>query len=175
MSTSRCAARWGSCCARHGRMLPELVAQLEAAGQATITTRAALEWAMRPAGHPQECAARLSVARGFARYLRALDGISEVPPTDLLPSCRRRLAPHLYSGEDIAALMAATATIHSAFRAATYRTLIGLLAVTGMRIGEAIALDQADVDLAAGGRDRARRQVRRRARTAPARHDAARA
>ena len=135
---------------RPGRMLPDLVAHLEAGGQATITTRAALEWAMRPAGHPQECAARLSVARGFARYLRALDGISEVPPTDLLPSCRRRLAPHLYSGEDIAALMAATATIHSAFRAATYRTLIGLLAVTGMRIGEAIALDQADVDLAAG-------------------------
>jgi integrase/recombinase XerD len=135
---------------RPGRMLPDLIAHLEATGQATITTRAALEWAMRPAGHPQECAVRLSVARGFARYLRALDGISEVPPADLLPSCRRRLAPHLYSGEDIAALMAATATIHSPFRAATHRTLIGLLAVTGMRIGEAIALDRDDVDLAAG-------------------------
>lgn len=81
---------------RPGRMLPDLVAHMERAGQATITTRAALEWAMRPTGHPQECAARLSVARGFARHLRALDGISEVPPTDLLPSCRRRLAPHLY-------------------------------------------------------------------------------
>ncbi len=135
---------------RPGRMLPDLVAHLESAGQATITTRAALEWAMRPAGHPQECAARLSVARGFARHLRALDGISEVPPTDLLPSCRRRLAPHLYSDEDIAALLAATATIHFPFRAATHRTLIGLLAVTGMRIGEAIGLDQGDVDLAAG-------------------------
>jgi integrase len=135
---------------RPGRMLPDLVAHLESAGQATITTRAALEWAMRPAGHPQECAARLSVARGFARHLRALDGISEVPPADLLPSGRRRLAPHLYSDEDIAALMAATATIHSPFRAATHRTLIGLLAVTGMRIGEAIALDEGDVDLAAG-------------------------
>jgi integrase/recombinase XerD len=135
---------------RPGRMLPDLVAHLEAGGQATITTRAALEWAMRPAGHPQECAARLSVARGFARHLCALDGISEVPPEDLLPSCRRRLAPHLYSEADIAALMAATATIHSPFRAATHRTLIGLLAVTGMRIGEAIALDQGDVDVAAG-------------------------
>lgn len=135
---------------RPGRMLPDLVAHMERAGQATITTRAALEWAMRPTGHPQECAARLSIARGFARYLRALDGISEVPPADLLPSCRRRLAPHLYSDQDIAALMAATATIHSPFRAATHRTLIGLLAVTGMRIGEAIGLDQGDADLAAG-------------------------
>ncbi len=135
---------------RPGRMLPDLVAHLESAGQATITTSAALEWAMRPAGHPQECAARLSIARGFARYLRALDGISEVPPTDLLPSCRRRLAPHLYSDQDIAALMTATATIHSPFRAGTHRALIGLLAVTGMRIGEAIALDQGDVDFAAG-------------------------
>jgi integrase/recombinase XerD len=135
---------------RPGRMLPDLVAHLEAAGQTTVTTRAALEWAMRPAAHPQECAARLSIARGFAGYLRTLDGVSEVPPTDLLPSCRRRRAPHLYSDQDIAALMAATATIHSPFRAATHRTLIGLLAVTGMRIGEAIGLDRDDVDFAAG-------------------------
>jgi len=135
---------------RPGRILPDLVAHLEASGQTAITTRAALEWATRPAGHPQECADRLSIARGFARHLRALDGTSEVPPTDLLPGCRRRLAPHIYSDRDIAALMAATATIHSPFRAATHRTLIGLLAVTGMRIGEAIALDQGDVDLAAG-------------------------
>lgn len=135
---------------RPGRMLPDLVAHLESVGQETITTSAALEWAMRPAAHPQECAARLSIARGFARYMRALDGISEVPPTDLLPSCRRRLAPHLYSDQDITALMAATTTIYSPFRAATHRTLIGLLAVSGMRIGEAIALDQGDVDFAAG-------------------------
>ncbi len=135
---------------RPGRMLPDLVAYLEAAGETTITTRTALEWAMRPAAHPQECAARLSIARGFARYLRALDGVSEVPPTDLLPSFKRRLAPHIYSDAEIAALMAATATIHSPFRAATHHTLIGLLAVTGMRIGEAIALDHGDVDLDAG-------------------------
>jgi len=72
---------------RHGRMLPDLVAHLEAAGLATITTSAALEWATRPPGHPQEWASRLSVARGFARYLSTLDGIAEVPPTDLLPGC----------------------------------------------------------------------------------------
>jgi integrase/recombinase XerD len=93
---------------------------------------------------------RLSVARGFAKYLRALDGITEVPPADLLPSCRRRLAPYLYSEQQIAAMMAATAGIYFPQRGASYRTLIGLLAVTGMRIGEAIALDRHDVDLITG-------------------------
>jgi integrase/recombinase XerD len=92
----------------------------------------------------------LSVARGFARYLRTLDGTCEVPPADLLPGCRRRLAPYLYSEAEVAALMAATAAIYFPQRGATYRALIGLLAVTGMRIGEAIALDRDDVDLAAG-------------------------
>jgi len=135
---------------RHGRMLPDLVAYLEAAGLATITTSAALEWAMLPAGHPQEWASRLSVARGFARYLKTLDETCEVPLADLLPSHRRRLAPHLYSGEEIAALMTATEAIYFPQRGATYRTLIGLLAVTGMRIGEAIALNRDDVDLTAG-------------------------
>lgn len=135
---------------RHGRMLPHLVAYLEAAGLATITTSAALEWATLPAGHPQEWASRLSVARGFARYLNTLDSTAEVPPNDLLPSHRRRLAPHMYSDQQIVALMTATETIHFPQRGATYRTLIGLLAVTGMRIGEAIALDRDDVDLEAG-------------------------
>lgn len=136
--------------ARHGRMLPDLVAYLEAAGLATITTSATLEWATLPAGHPQEWASRLSVARGFARYLSALDPAAEVPPTDLLPSHGRRLAPYVYSDEQIAALMAATEAIHFPQRGATYRTMIGLLAVTGMRIGETIALDREDVDLKAG-------------------------
>jgi integrase len=135
---------------RHGRMLPDLVAYLEAAGLATITTSATLEWATLPGGHPQEWASRLSVARGFARYLSTLDSAAEVPPTDLLPSRRRRLAPHVYTDQQIVALMTATEAIHFPQRGATYRTLIGLLAVTGMRIGEAIALDRDDVDFEAG-------------------------
>ena len=135
---------------RHGRLLPDLVAYLDAAGEATVTTRLALEWATQPAGHPQEWAVRLSIARGFARYLRTLDGRAEVPPADLLPGCRRRPAPYLYSDAEIAALMAATETLHFPLSRATYRTLIGLLAVSGMRIGEAIGLDRSDVDLAAG-------------------------
>jgi len=81
---------------RHGRLLPDLVAYLAAAGETTVTTRLALQWATQPAGHPQEWAARLSIARGFARYLHTLDGLAEVPPTDLLPHCRRRPTPYLY-------------------------------------------------------------------------------
>lgn len=136
--------------ARHGRLLPDLVAHLEAAGETTVTIASALEWATQPAGHPQEWAVRLSIARGFARYLRTLDGRAEVPPTDLLPRCRRRPTPYLYCEAEIAALMAATATLRFPLGRATYRTLIGLLAVSGMRVGEAIALDRADVDPAAG-------------------------
>jgi integrase len=135
---------------RHGRLLPGLVAYLDAAGETTVTTRLALEWATQPAGHPQEWAVRLSIARGFARYLQTLDGRAEVPPTDLLPRCRRRPTPCLYSDAEIVALMTATETLHFALTRATYRTLIGLLAVSGIRVGEAIALDRSDVDLDAG-------------------------
>jgi integrase/recombinase XerD len=135
---------------RHGRLLPDLVAYLHAAGEATVRTRLVLEWATQPAGHPQEWAVRLSIARGFARYLRTLDGRAEVPPADLLPRCRRRPAPYLYSDAEITALMAATGTLHFPLTRATYRTLIGLLAVSGMRVGEAIGLDRSDVDFATG-------------------------
>lgn len=135
---------------RHGRLLPDLVAYLSAAGETTVTTRLALEWATQPAGHPQEWAVRLSIARGFARYLRTLDGRAEVPPADVLPRCRRRPAPYLYADGDIAALLQATEKLRFPLGRATYRTLIGLLAVSGMRIGEAISLDRGDVDFQTG-------------------------
>jgi integrase len=135
---------------RHARLLPALVEHLQAAGQTTVTTALAVEWAARPAGRLHECTARLQVARGFARYLRTLDGIAEVPPTRLLAPCPSRRIPYLYTEQQIASLLDATSILRPAFRAATYRTLLGLLAVTGMRVGEAIALDRPDVDLHAG-------------------------
>jgi integrase len=135
---------------RHGRLLPDLVAYLDAAGAATVTIRLALEWATQPAGHPREWEVRLSIARGFARYLRTVDGSAEVPPADLLPRCRRRPTPFLYSDAEIAALLAATDTLHLPLTRATYRTLLGLLAVSGMRVGEAIGLDRPDVDFQTG-------------------------
>jgi integrase/recombinase XerD len=135
---------------RHGRLLPDLVAYLDAAGETTVTTRVALQWATEPAGHSQEWAVRLSIVRGFARYLRTLDGRAEVPSVDVLPRCRRRPIPHLYSDAEIVALLAATERLHFPLTRATYRTLIGLLAVSGMRVGEVIGLDRDDVDLATG-------------------------
>ena len=131
---------------RHGRLLPRLVGYLEHAGAATVTTELALAWATQPEGHPDESAKRLSVARGFARYLQTLDSNAEVPAADLLARQQRRASPYLYSYADVVALMAATSTLRFPLRSATYRTLIGLLAVTGMRVGEAIGLVRDDLD-----------------------------
>jgi len=131
---------------RHGRLLPHLVGYLERAGAATVTTELALAWATQSEGHPDESAKRLSVARGFARYLQTLDSNAEVPAADLLARQQRRASPYLYSDADVVALMAATSTLRFPLRSATYRTLIGLLAVTGMRVGEAIGLVRDDLD-----------------------------
>lgn len=136
--------------ARHGRLLPQLAAYLEQAGTSTLTTQLALAWATSLEGHPDEWAIRLSIARGFARWLKALDPATEIPPTDVLPRRRRRPNPYLCGDQDIAALMEATVTLRFPFRRATYRTLIGLLAVTGVRVGEAIALDRDDIDWTGG-------------------------
>jgi len=95
-------------------------------------------------------ASRLSAVRGFVAYLHALDDAHQVPPADLCPNRPARATPYLYSEQQIAALMAATVILRGRLRQATYRTLIGLLAVTGMRVGEAIRLDRDDVDLAHG-------------------------
>jgi integrase len=95
-------------------------------------------------------AARLTVARGFAAHLHAIDPRHELVPTDLLPARRYRTTPYLYTDAEVAALMAAAAMLDTRHRSATYGTLIGLLAVTGMRVGEAIRLDQGDLDTDAG-------------------------
>jgi len=132
-------------------LLSGLVSYLEDAGAATVTAELATAWALQPAGaRPGYLSKRLTVARGFARHLQAFDPAAEVPPAGLAGPGPRRPAPYLYSGEDIGALMAAAARLKPALRAATYQTLVGLLAVTGMRVGEAISLDRGDVDLGDG-------------------------
>lgn len=81
---------------------------------------------------------------------KAVDPAAEVPAVELLRWRRPRTLPYIYTTEQIAALMGATASLGRPHRAATFRTLIGLLAVSGMRIGEAIRLDCGDVDLGTG-------------------------
>ncbi|MGB8384025.1 MAG: tyrosine-type recombinase/integrase [Dermatophilaceae bacterium] len=108
-----------------------------------------MAWAMLPADAlPSWWAARLRVVRGFARHAKAFDPDTQIPPVGLLPSRNRRAVPYLYSDAEVGALMALTASLQPTLHAATYRTLIGLLAVTGMRLGEVIRLDRSDLDTA---------------------------
>ncbi len=131
-----------------GRQLEGFVAFLEQAGAERITTGLALEWARLPtAAHPHYWRQRLTIVRGFARYLATLDPASEVPATDLLPASRPRLTPHIYTDAELVALMTAAGGLRPPLRGARHQTLIGLLAVTGMRPCEALALDRHDVDL----------------------------
>lgn len=133
---------------RPGRLLAQFVAHCEAIGAETVTTELALSWATLPTSASQSWhAARLSVVRGFARYLALFEQRTEVPPPDLLPNRSSRACPYLYSTDEVVALMDAAGTLPSPLRRATFFTLIGLLYVTGMRIGEALRLDRDDVDL----------------------------
>jgi integrase/recombinase XerD len=134
-----------------GNLLADFVEYLERAGSATITRELALAWATEPLGvQPYRHKARLQVVRGFARYLHALDPAHEVPPADLLAYRRQRPEPRCYSEAQIAALAKAAGSLRPPLRAATYRTLFGVLAATGLRVGEAIRLDRDDVELERG-------------------------
>jgi integrase len=130
-----------------GLYLPEFVAFLAAHRRSVITTDLALRWAKQPATSlPVSWAERLGAIRGFARYHRALDPRTEVPPSDLIPRGGRRPRPYIYTGREIVTLMQAARRLSYPLQAATYETVIGLLAATGMRIGEARALDDGDID-----------------------------
>jgi integrase len=133
---------------RDGEMLPHFVGYLEKRRITTVTTVAAIAWATEPRdAHPNWWRQRLAVVRGFAKYMLSLDRRTEVPALDHLPAhAGVRSTPYVYSAEDITALLSATETLRAPLRIVTYRTLLGLVAVTGMRIGEAIALDDRDFD-----------------------------
>jgi integrase/recombinase XerD len=130
-----------------GRMLLEFADRLDHTGQVTITVAAAVAWASEPsnttAAHRQR---RLGVVRGFARYLAAFDPACQVPPPGLLPARAHRPTPYHYSAEEIAALVHAAGTIAAPLHAATMQALIALIAASGLRVGEALALDRGDVD-----------------------------
>ena len=132
------------------------MAYLDARGLPTVTIEAALAWAQQAPASPRGRvstieARRMTAARGFARYLSGIDPATQVPPLGLMPHRARWRQPFIYTTADISTLLeAARNTIASPLRAATYQTLIGLLASSGMRIGEAIKLDRADIDWAQG-------------------------
>jgi integrase len=133
---------------RHQKLLAQFADYLDGIEAAQVTVENAVAWARLPTnGSVRWWASRLSIARGFAIYLHTLDPAHQVPPADVLPYRSHRATPYLYSDQDIRALITAAGTLRFPLRAATYKTLIGLLAVTGMRIGEAISLDCDDLDL----------------------------
>ena len=133
---------------RHGRLLPDFAEFCARRGEQHVTIDTAVAWARLPAeASPTWSAERLRIVRVFARWLHALDPASEVPPTGLWAVPVRRPAPYLYSPAEVAALMAAARAEPHPLRAATFEALIGLLAVTGMRGGEAMGLDRHDLDL----------------------------
>jgi integrase len=136
--------------ARPEKLLAQFAGYLEQAGADTVTTEHALAWAVLPGGHPSWHAYRLAVARGFAAWLRTTDPAAEIPPAGLIPSRKPRATPYLYTDDEVAALITAAGRLRTPLRTATYQVLTGLLAATGMRVGEAIALDRGDADLDAG-------------------------
>lgn len=132
---------------REGHLLPRFVDFLEGSGSPFITAPLALAWATQPDEVKTNWwATRLCFVRGFARYLHTLDPRTQVPPSELLVRGPNRSVPYLYSDEEVRALMKEASILAGVIRPFTYATLIGLLAATGLRVGEAIALDQKDLD-----------------------------
>jgi len=137
----------------HASALPRFIAFLDAKGAEFVTTELALDWAQEPRqATPAHHAKRLCMVRGFARYLQANDTRTQVPPEGLLPGRPQRAQPYIYSNEEILGLIREASRLQpsGALRPHTYSTVFGLLAVTGMRVSEVMALDRADVDLTQG-------------------------
>ena len=129
-------------------LLERFVEFMERAGAERITSELTVMWAMLPQdAHPHRWGQRLTIVRVFARYVATLDPDSEIPSVDLLPARRPRVAPYIYSPEEITALMKAAGQLTPPVRAGLFGTVIGLLASTGLRLGEALGLDRHDVDL----------------------------
>lgn len=127
-------------------VLRDLAVWLDEQGSGVLTADLVLAWAQaRPTSSPNRQRQRLTIARLFAEYLSAVDPRTEVPPAELLPARYHRTAPYISSDAEISALMTAARSLEPPLKAATYETLIGLLACTGLRYGEAAGLDRGDV------------------------------
>lgn len=134
------------------RHLHTFVDYAEAENASYITTELALRWAQLPTRvQPATRAARLACVRRFAAWRSATDRRTQVPPEGLLPHRYRRKPPYIYSDDEIDRVVLTAGELASpkGLRARTYSTLFALLAVTGMRVSEAVNLDRNDVDLEA--------------------------
>jgi len=148
----RLRRRLGHDLADAARQLQSFVAYLERIGAEAITVQAAVDWVQEVAADPTSSVwpRRMTAARGFARHMAGIDPRTEVPPLGLFPSRQRWAPPFIYEAKDIATLMAAARAMRWRVPAATYETLIGLLAATGLRVGEALRLERRDIDWGEG-------------------------
>lgn len=144
--------------AEGGRALRRFVEFLESRGARHVTRELALRWATSASAAPATWAARLGHVRRFAAWFSSIDSRTEIPPAGLLPYRIHRKPPYVYSDNDIERLVKAAAKLPSysgrrayrGMRGVAFAALYGLLAATGMRVSEALALDDEDVDLRAG-------------------------
>lgn len=116
-----------------------------------ISTKLVLRWVtLRPDIAAPYRAQRLSAVRGFAKYLSAVEPRTEVPSRKLIPCKIYRREPFHYTDEQVLQLIEAARNLAPSqkLKDQTFATLLGLLAVTGMRVGEALALDRGDIDCA---------------------------
>lgn len=136
-----------------GRLLHGFVDFAESEGASSISRKLALRWATQPAdAQPAQWSKRLGMVRRFAEYLSAMNPRTEIPPQELLPYRSHRKPPYIYTDVEILNLIRAAKQLPppGGLQAQTYSTLIGLIAVTGMRMSEPIGLDRNDVDLKEG-------------------------
>jgi integrase len=135
------------------RVLPWFVTYLDERDIEFVTIQIALAWSLERAvpDGSRVPAQRMMAVRGFARYLSGIDPRTEVPPTGMIRRPQRWRRPFIYTDNDVLAMLEqAQVVIAQPLRSATYQTLIGLLATTGLRIGEALRLDRGDLDRSEG-------------------------
>ncbi len=131
------------------RDLGNFAAFATAKGQSHITTALYQRWQEQSARVSQKTwSNRLSHVWVFARWLQSLEPACEIPPRGLVQGHYRRPAPYIYSDEEIIKIVREASKLPSAngLRGITCSTLLGLLAATGLRHGEALGLDDGDVD-----------------------------
>ncbi|MCC6225413.1 MAG: tyrosine-type recombinase/integrase [Microthrixaceae bacterium] len=141
--------RLGHKLANAERVLDRFVVFLDFVGAEAVTLDVALEFILDPDLDPASSnpSRRLQAVRGFARYLCGIDPATEVPPSGIVSYRALRRAPYLFTDDEISLLITtAASSARTVQRAVMLRTLIGLLTVTGMRVGEALRLCDADID-----------------------------
>jgi integrase len=133
--------------------LPQFARFAERRHARRVTVKLAVDWACTSKRQTSITRAyRVLRLRGFAKYCLRFDPEGEIPPPGLFGRTHRRRVPHIYTEQELAELLDATSTLRPprGLRPLTYRAVYALLASCGLRIGEAIRLTRADVDLDCG-------------------------